>query len=390
MRVASLLALAGIVLALAPAPQAEPAPGAFTINIECHLPPVRAMEFSYSDPTCFNHSGHHHFFLGQDTTYKLRHISGLVFSVEEEFSVPTEGLMPVVSAGPLNVGLHTPVTIETSLDGVTWQGAGTGSYRYLDVEETLAWFNCSTCSLESLYRQNVLFGIEGQGQEFRFLRSRQPVSMVTQGLSGFLDHTRLAVTVDPGTPVAETPAPGSLDLPCEQAMEAIHPLHPCWFGGIDRYDSPSYFHTWFLGNATLDEVEASFIALPWRLDDFFQPLNLSVPLPQVPPPGPEAVTAWLDRLTMKVDQVVDKLEVNVTLQASVDTQSWTDLATWRGRYGTVGHVEVEDLGGLPAQFLRLVPEEHARYGDPNNFAANHHPRGYLVYSHASAEGAFPG
>lgn len=351
-----------LVLAALPAAPSQPEAGSLVLDVKCDGP-FMAMEVGYSFPTCWHHVGHHTYFLGRDTTYLLRSIEGLAFSVEQQFSLPTEGTAPFAGAGvnaPANAGLDSVLPVETSLDGVTWRLAGTGSYRFLGAEEVLDRALCpDVCqSLESLWRMNVLFDIQGEGQEFRFLRVRQPYSQATQGLSGFLDFSRLTVTVDVGTPVAPALADGARDLGCAGAMEAISNEHPCWFGGIDRYDSPSFFHTWFLGDARLARVNATATLLPWRLDDFYQPQ-------------------------------VQANDTNVAfhVEVSADGEAWTSVGHATGPFGTPLTVDVQ-LDGVEAKFVRVAPEKHARFAQYNQpgLAPNHHGRGYFIASAVHVEG----
>lgn len=368
MRQAAVLVPLAFILAAAPT-LSEPREGSFILSVACNGPDgtLAAMEFSYSAPTCWNHTGLHTYFVGRDTTYLLRHVEGLAFSVEQEFSAPTEGLSPgagLDSAYGAEVHAHSPLVVETSLDGLAWSIAGTGTYRYLDTDELLDWHGCvpSCRPLESLYRQNVLFDITAEGQEFRFLRVRQPASLATQGLSGFLDYSRFILTLDQGNAIASPSlAPGTRELACEQhILEDIFALHPCWYGGVDRYDSPSFFHTYALGGAArLDAVRGTYTALPWRLDDWYQP----------------GITA-------------DDLLLGITLQSSADGQAWTNLTKVSALLGE-GTFEVTGLGGLEATFVRIVPEPHNRFWQFQQFAPNHHPEAYLLDSAIHVEGLLP-
>jgi hypothetical protein len=352
--------LAVLALLALPPSLSEPGTGAVALDVECSKAPWRMMEFSYSDPTCWNHSGIHTYFLGLDQTLRLRSVRGLAFSVEEQFSAPTEGLM--VDAE----GIGTPVIVEVSMDGLDWALAGTGRYEYLSDDFVLGNVDCTITGeacpdLFGLVRQNVFFDITGEDQEFRLFRVRHPASAATHGLSGFLDHTRLVVEVAPGAPIAAPVlAQGSRTLPCTAVLEDVVAEHPCWYGGIDRYDSPSFFHTWFLGGiARLDHVAATATLLPWRLDDFYQP----------------GITAT-DLLTA------------YTLEGSVTGVAWFPLAQASGPFGQALTASA-DLPGTEVQFLRIAPEKHARYHQFNQFPPNHHPRAYIVDSAATVEGMLP-
>lgn len=293
-----------------------------------------AMEFTSSRGSCWLHGGHHTYFMG-DEAYTLRALRGRAFTVEQQLSPPTElGNEPG----------STPLHVEVSVDAVTWTHVAMGDYRFVSTNQ----------------RQDVFFDAPGASQPFRFVRVHEPRS-AAQGLSGYLDHTELDVEADYAGDV-ETPvvAPDVRALACGagDVMEDFFPEHPCWFGGIDRYDAPSFWHTYFLGDgARLSRIEGTFTLLPWRTDDWTQG-----------------------------NSTTNATGVAAYVQTSVDGVNWTDAATVRTAFGapTPFRVDVD----TPARFVRFFPEEHARFDDLAGSASNHHPKGYFVETGLVLTGLF--
>lgn len=319
------------VLALAAAP-AHAAPKNVTLKLRCggdKATPYWAMEFTASKGTCWMHGGHHTYFFG-DRTYRLVRATGMAFAVEQMFSPPTE----VVPGSPGT----TPVWLEASLDGRTWTPAGFAPYRLLTS------------------RQEVKFDI-GKGPEFRFLRVRAPRS-AAQGLSGYVDHTSLDVVAAPlGRVPTPKPALGfrTAELTCEDdILEDFFAEHPCTFGGINRYDAPSFFHTYFLGDGVrLSQLSGRFRLGPWRTDDT---------------PATQDCKAFV--------------------QISVDGVRWTNVGTFDGSYGEDREFFVT-LKNVPARFVRLFPDYHPRYDDTRTAAPLHHPKGFFLDSTLTVTGSLP-
>lgn len=288
---------------------------------------LRAMEFEQSGGTCWVHGGHHTYALPAASV--LKGVQGFAFAVEQQFA-------PSVPQGDA-WALH----VEASLDGRAWSEVGTGRY-----------------DLRS-QRQQVLLDLETETPA-SFVRIRAPLS-ATQGLSGYLDHSEGYLFVD-GLPAMPVPlAPATRALTCEaDLMEDVFATHPCWFGGLDRYDAPSFWHTYALGGeSTLARVSGSFTLLPWRLDDWNQ--------------GNATSNASL---------------VRARVLTSVDGVAWTERATVATTFGTPTPFDVA-LDDAPARFVRLFPEEHARFDQTAQFAPNHHPRGYFVDSRLVVAGLLP-
>lgn len=294
---------------------------------------LNAMEFAQSNGTCWVHGGHHTYALPGTAT--LRGVLGIAFSVEQQFA---PGVVDP------NDPATWPVHMETSMDGITWTQVMTAPY------------------LVTADRQYVWFDDEGFDQEFRFLRFHNPLSL-TQGLSGFLDHTGGYVMVDDldASPPPATLAQRTRAYACEaDIMEDFFATHPCWFGGVDRYDSASSWHTYVLGDgATVDRVSGTFTLLPWRTDDWFFGNTLG---------NATATSAFL--LT------------------SVDGVAWTERARIPATYGVPQAFSVT-LAGDAARFVRLFPEPHANFDDVAGDPPAHHARGYFTHSAIEVEGMLP-
>ena len=295
-----------------------------------------AMEFTASRGTCWIHGGHHTYYMRG--TYAFHGARGFAYSVEQELSPSTDVVN--LSREPVT----TPLYVQVSLDGATWTDVGAGVYEYGPL------------------RQVVWLDVTGQGQPFRFLRLHVPLS-AAQGLSGYLDHSDLRIEVDAlltGVAVDPTPTTRALDCAEGDVMEDFFAAHPCWFGGVDRYDSPSFFHTYLAGpSSNLTRVSGSFTLAPWRSDDFHQGTPLLV--------------------------------VNRTLayvQVSENGVDWTNVATVTATYGETKAFDVAIPGGVDATFVRLFPEYHARFDQWQTVAPNHHPRAYFLDSRVTLEGTF--
>lgn len=304
------------------------------------------MEFTSTKGTCWSHGGHHTYFT-EANLYALRGLHGFVYTVEQQFAWPSE----FTPTDPL----HSPIVIELSRNGDEFRAVGNATYTLLDVPPDVLPFNG---------RQGLWFSFEvnGLGKQFRFLRAREPKSF-TQGLSGYLDNSLLFAHVDLVRAVAPKPlAETSRALSCGAGdiLEDFFAEHPCWFGGLDRYDSPSFWHTYYLGEgAQPARVNGSFTLLPWRADDFNQ--------------GRPAV---------------DAAKTKAFVQTSADGVVWRDAAVVAATFGAPQTFDVT-LDGSAARFVRLFPEYHARYDQTGSFPANHHPRGYFVGSEITVSGLLP-
>lgn len=264
---------------------------------------------------CWFHTGHHTYDL--DGLHEIGSISGRAFTVESRFSPPSE----------VNADDTTALLIEASVDGIDWFTVDTVRY----------WLPTD--------RQEVTFTTNGDQAHASYLRIRQPRSLA-QGLSGYLDSSSLTVSVTPvASPVLESNAT-SVSLDCENdIMERMDPAHPCWFGGINRYDSPSVFHTYPLGGAQIvTSVTGVATFLPWRSDDYTQNGG--------------------DRRTLKAH-----------LFSSADGEGWTKLLTFDASYGVPAPFSYG--GSVEARYLRLVAEYHKGV---TTHPALKHVRGMLLDS----------
>lgn len=309
-----------------------------------------AMEFSATHGTCWIHDGHHTYFLG-DHLYAFKGAHGYAFDVEQQFAPSAPD--PDFVLDPL----HRQLVMEVSVDGTHWTPVGYGQYGLAVPADS---------GSDSWERQKVFFEITGAGQPFRFLRVHDPLSL-SQGLSGYLDHTQLRLEMDDlgAAPMTnETVAERALSCDHGDNMEAFFATHPCWFGGIDRYDATSFYETYFLGDgATLDRVRGSFLLLPFRDDDWFS--NDTIP-------NAEVAAAYL--------------------QTSVDGRNWTTQATVLAGYGVTQAFDVA-LPHVDARFVRFFPQYHKNFdleNDPNcGCASEHHPKAYFVHTDVTVDGALP-
>lgn len=292
-----------------------------------------AMEYTASRGTCWLHGGHHTYYFGGDTL-AFRGARGFAFSVEQEYA--PSGAVVNLSRDPVT----TPLYVQVSLDGVSWATVGEGVYEY------------------GLLRQTVWLDVAGAGQPFRFLRLHVPLSL-SQGLSGYLDHSGLTVEVDEVAAQTLVANGTAKSLDCRQGlvMEAFFAAHPCWFGGVDRYDAPSFFHTYVVGpGSDLTRISGSFTLGPWRSDDYNRPI------------GGASNTAS-----------------KAYVQVSANGVDWTDVALLNATYGLAQPFSV-NVSLENVTFVRLFPEYHANFDQWQTLAPLHHPRAYFLDSRVSVEG----
>ncbi|MDX1610743.1 MAG: hypothetical protein R3185_00130 [Candidatus Thermoplasmatota archaeon] len=319
--------------------------------------PYHSMEWSVSGETCWFHHGHHTYRL--DAPARLLGGEGVVVSVEQQFTPPTEYEDPP---------FKTPIRIETSLDLETWEEIGVAEYRLLE--------DPREGSLGLAIRQSLQVTFEASEEPFQYVRVYNPRSSA-QGLSGFLDASRLDLFTEPASeaPAASEAARVEVTLSCEEGdhLEAFFEAHPCWFGGINRYDAPSFLHTYPVSDVPMlvGEVSGEATVLPWRSDDWFEPVPLSN--------RTSAYTGWNARVN----------HTNVSVQASVDGMVWRTLERFRVDWGQATTFDVILEDPVPARFLRLVPDPHERFDQWRSLAPNHHPEGFLVHSGVSALSALP-
>lgn len=299
-----------------------------------HDRPFWAMEYSVSDGTCWYHGGHHTYDLGAG--YTLVGLNGRAFSVEQELAPPTE-----------LQGTGGGIQVETSLDGVEWKRVGFGTFDLVN-------------AALGTNRQQVTLTAGPDNGTFQMFRVREPLSS-TQGLSGYLDSSEGEILVDEAVLSDPGPkSPGSRTFACDGGalIEDFFAEHPCWFGGVDRWDSASFTHTYALGAVeVLDRVNGSFVVAPFRTDDFFD----------LPP----------------TEQTT---ETRVFVQTSVDGMEWHDVAAVRAPFGTTVYYDL--LVGSPgaARYVRLVPDEHPGWARTTADAPLHHLEGYFLESTLTVTG----
>lgn len=299
------------------------------------------MEMTASKGSCWLHGGHHTYYM--QGLYAFRGVRGYAYAVEQEMA-PSDG------AANVSDPLAAPVAIEISRDGQAWTEVTAARYPYGEI------------------RQYVFFDGVGSGQEFRFLRIRAPDSLA-HGLSGYVDASELRIEMDD---VAAPPAPPAvngtrlLDCRAGDVMEDFFAEHPCWFGGIDRYDSPSFFHTYPVGDQSqVTRIRGNFTLGPWRTDDFMFG-------------GP------LLFLTTGPSRNVTSLAY---VQVSADGVNWTTVATVLAPYGVPTGFDVS-FNATAASFVRLFPEYHANYDRIAQQPSHHHPRAYFLDSRVAVDGTF--
>ncbi len=300
--------------------------------------PIAAMEFSASGGTCWMHGGHHTYDLGGSFTLVSGH--GYTAAVEMVYAPPKE------DTGEGDPFL-APIHVATSPDGLTWAPLTFITYDVLG----------------SVWQSSV-FTFGASADPFRFIRIHNPQS-ATEGLSGFLDNSQFTLYANeaPATPGA-APTAGTRDLSCADGdhMEDFFAEHPCWFGGIDRYDSPSMLHTYPLGpGATVDHISGTFTVAPWRTDDWFSPLV----------PAPEQVYGTI-----------------VTIETSTDGTTWTAQGAVDALFGVPTSFNLTLPSSTGASFVRLIPDGHPRFDQHAAFAPNHHLEAYFLDSGISVTGVF--
>lgn len=307
------LLLAVAALAVPPIARAD----AVTVRFSCQgsaTDPsvVESMENEYIEATgygaCWFHTGHHTYDAGG--LFAVDRVDGSAFSVEVELSPPVE-YAPAAAYQP-----SAALVFETSADGLAWSTLAQVPYPMFRSDPG-----------QELFRHPLTFSFDGDGAVARYFRLRQPAS-AAQGLSGFLDASGFTAELTP----VEAPPPAepvsSRSLGClDHVMERFFAAHPCAFGGINRYDSPSVFHTYPIGDSEVARVTGRVIFLPWRTDDYSSNGG-------------------------------GRTDVRGFLQSSADGVTWTQLAEVSGKYGAPIAFDVTPPGPVRASYLRIVAEYH--------------------------------
>lgn len=337
------LGLAVLSLPFLFAPTSEAVVGGYGLKLNCAEATGRigSMEADYRDHSgCWFHNGIHTYYVSHNRTLLLYDGNGSAFSVEKQFS-PTAAVTPRI---PLGSGVNSSILLERSIDGRSWYEVSVAHYAWVTV-------------LDIELRQTVHFEFDGEGAEFRYLRVRQPDSL-QQGLSGFLDHSQLNITVTNGTSIAEPTLTSQTDAPfdcLEDILEDVFLAHPCTFGGVSHWDSPSWFHTYPLENATLTDVRGMAIL------QYFRPF----------PPGADEL---------------EPLNGTGAVWSSVGGTQWTALGTFPYEMGTPASFNLTGLGSVHARFLRVGAERHPDWAVEASWV---HPEAYLLFSELYVSGSLP-
>lgn len=339
------------------------------VTLACNPAPApiadhRMMEGTYLKG-CWGHVGLHQYFFGHEKRLLLHGGRGRpnypgILVTEIDQSVPQDPLLDPNPADP-RVTVDAPILIETSMDGLSWTTVREVPYRSLRLDPT-----GSNPTDTGGGRQNLSdFPFElGAPAEFRFLRIVGPASHAG-GLAGYIDSTNLELTVSEValiTPQALAAEASTRTLHCAtDILEDLFPDHPCTFGGANHWDAPSFFHTYFLGEAEIRKVRAVVNLLPFRPHDSGQGA---------------------------AGTIAGKLSV----QASLDGTLWTNVSTPQdaaveyGEDATLVYDVPPELGRV--RFLRLAPELHPRYADVQSCAACHRPEAYFRSSEVTVDGRF--
>lgn len=287
---------------------------------------IAAMENSYVDVLgqgpCWGHLGHHTYDTG--AVHEVGLVEGRVFSVEIQFSPPLEYAAPDAAA----------LVVEGSVDARAWSPLHQIPYPLLVGQDAV---------LPS--RQGIEFSFDAGGARARWIRIRQPLS-TAQGLSGYLDSSRFtAELTSPGGLSPTFPPPDRYGCATD-IMEGVTPGHPCWFGGINRYDAPSVFHTYFVARPDIVSARGTVTFLPWRSDDYTQNGG-------------------------------SRREITGMVQMSTDGVTWSDVATVAGPFGLPLAFDVTFDELTTVGYVRFVAERHPGY---TTHPALKHARAFVVDS----------
>lgn len=282
---------------------------------------------------CWAHFGHNHYFVGRDQVYALHGGNVTVSSTESELSPMTE---PGEPAFPPQWSLP----IEVSMTGTEWHQVDAVDWQFFESD----W--------------QVQFSFDADGEPFRHLRIRQPTS-AAQGLSGYLDKSEFELNVSVVRPVdPPTLSEQTIAMSCESGiMESVFANHPCWFGGVNRYDAASFFHTYPLGGlAELHGVEGTVLTNNFRIGPFDA-------------------------------ELVPDTDADVFVQTSVNGSGWETVHAFPVTHGEETSFSA-DLADEEARFVRFATSRHPRWTDESDFAAKH-PEGYFLDSNLTLTGQLP-
>lgn len=316
------------------------------------LRPTWTMEYSASEGTCWMHSGHNTYVL--DEPVRLLGGVGWLRSVEQGLSPPTEYEQPAST---------TPVHLQASPDAQTW-------YELDSVE-----YDFASDVIAGERRQDITFEFTTDTVA-EYFRIHEPRS-AAQGLSGFLDRTVLTLLANETEADPTPPSPleeGKVTFACSDGdvLEDFFPRHPCWFGGLNRYDAPSFIHTYNPGEgATVTTIQGEAQVAPWRTDDWFIPVVLTT--------DTDEAQAYAEQVT----------STRVFVQTSPDGITWDTVDTIPLAFGEPTSFTTHLEEPHPARFIRLITDKHPSYDDFKSQPALHHPEAYLVHSELTLTGNLP-
>lgn len=339
-----LIGLALVTVALSPLAigQAD-AQATQTLDLHCNITRdgIDSFESWYahqkrdSKTGCWAHFGHNHYFVGRDNVYALHGGTVRISSTEAELSPMTEPGDPAFPP-------QWSMPIEVSMDGTDWQQVDAVNWDFFESD----W--------------QVRFSFDADGEHFRYIRIRQPTS-AAQGLSGYLDKSEFTLDVSVVEQVTEPAlAQGTIDRSCESdIMESIFETHPCWFGGVNRWDAPSFFHTYPLGGlAEIDGVEGSVLTNNFRIGPFDA-------------------------------ELIPDTDADVFVQTSVNGSSWETVHAFPVTHGEETSFSADlDATEEDARFVRFATSRHPLWTDESEPAAKH-PEGYFLDSELSVTGLVP-
>lgn len=308
-------------------------PATVRANLTCNTsPPLSTTTAGYIEQGCWAHLGQHRYVLGVDRAWQLEGGSGWVRSVEQQLAPPED-------VEPGTDGVRSKAPVEVSIDGREWHRVGVVEYELV---------SASTSPVGT--RQDIRFTLDGSEEPFRFFRIRQPRSS-SEGLSGYLDASRIDLNLSPAGVAADPGLDEATRLTCtNDILEDVFAEHPCWYGGADRWDAPSFVHTYPIGPTNVSRIDGQVQMAYFRPDD----------------PG------------FCCNQTPEGVENGTLLvQVSRDAVDWRTVHRVDVTYGEETTFASPELAGLEARFVRLIGTKHPGYSeDP----ALKHPEGYMLDS----------
>ena len=383
------------------------ADGAYISSLEGQWLPMRPSGNPlHPRKDCNAHIGHWTYLVGVDRVYGLR--SGWAeINVKEIFPFsPGDQVLGSTTAGSqTDIGVEFP--IETSMDGFTWTRAATGRVREVTANpsnpsNTLCHDVTGCSDGQSNIQHYVYVTWTSSDTPFRFLRHHNPESAYT-GLSGFTDWSGFEIDVvdlgpvDPINLVQRSGVAKSCETDIMEDIttdpstdmegvldESLKPDDACSFGGYTlqendpagaasvgntpgQWDAPSFFHTYPLGDARLDHIQASVELRQFKTN-----------------PSPPSHLVYLE-----VSTEGEEWERLQTISATLVTQNIPALdGSEQSLYAAEFDWDSDPSNVVkkPAKFVRIVSAPMAGY---NTVASDRHPWGFLEDSSLTLEGELP-